>query len=225
MQFTVAQLHQIAPKADKLQLPTVIMILDDLLPNYNITRPEEIASFMAVLVIESNQFRRLREKLDLSAEEIRSKGFVDHVVKWRKLFSSVQQIDSFVHKPTELGEHLYGHIGGYDYRGAFYHRIYGKQAIEDFRAYVIEYEMMHPLPASIKVCRDLTLEEFCEHPLPNVLSVAHNWKRFNLHRYARSGKIEALLERTDYPEQVRKATHLIEEVVDMLVKSRSSSKV
>jgi predicted chitinase len=225
MQFTVDQLHRVAPKADKLKLPQVIIILDDLLPNFNITKPEEIAAFMALLIIDSNQFRRGREKLDLSAEEIFTKSFSDHVFRMRKLFNNKEHIHTFINKPIELGEHLYGDIGGYEYRGAFYNRMYGKEAIEEFRLFVIEYEMMHP--CALKTCRQLPLEEFCEHPLPNVLSVVYKWKKRGLSSYARSGKIESLMRYSDYPEQIRKATHLIEELVDLIIeeKSRSSSSV
>jgi hypothetical protein len=105
--------------------------------------------------------------------------------------------------------------------------MYGTNPIEEHRTFTIEYEIANP--SHIQPCRDMSLEHFCVHPLPNVLSVVRKWKKHDLSKHARNDRIDVMINcYCDYPNQVRKAASLIEDIVEMFQtskKSRSSKSV
>lgn len=232
MNFSIDQMLQLAPKADRVRLVPILTILD-LLFWEDIKDAKGIAAFTALLIIDSNQFRKDQENLDLNADQMDKIQFRQMFRFAGKNFYHKDEVDQFfidyTHQPEKLGNFLFdkqfgnGENEGYLYRPAFWSRMIGKAEIEAHREYTIEFETNHPLP--IPKSGELPIDQFCAHPLPNVLSVYRKWRREDIKRLAFAGRYADIVKRfCEYPDQVRKYLDLVNHILK-LQKSESSNKV
>lgn len=95
MDITKALLKKLLPTTPDAWLEA----LADWLPKCGIDTPHELASFLAQVVHESDEFRNLEENLNYSAERL--------MVVWPKRFRDYDVASQYDHAPEKLANYVY----------------------------------------------------------------------------------------------------------------------
>lgn len=100
MILTTSILRTVLPKAPLTWLEAIVTEL----PAHGVDTPHEIASFLAQCAHESNEFTRLEENLNYSAERL--------MVVWPKRFPSYEIAQRYEHVPERLANYVYANRMG-----------------------------------------------------------------------------------------------------------------
>lgn len=107
--------------------------LSQALPDYDITTPQRIASFLAQCAHESGEFRAIKENLNYKAESL--------VKIFHKYFPTIEEANKYAKQPEKIANKIYGNrMGngdeasgdGYRYCGRGLIQLTGKQNYQNF---------------------------------------------------------------------------------------------
>lgn len=103
MILTTAKLKQLLPVAPEAWLE----VMAEELSKWGIDTPHEVASFLAQMSHESDEFRRMEENLNYSSERL--------MVVWPKRFPSFEIAQKYEYAPQRLANYVYANrIGNSD---------------------------------------------------------------------------------------------------------------
>lgn len=119
MNLTAERLQQILPRAPRPWLAACI----ELMPSAGIDTPNEVASFLAQCAHESDDFRRLEENLNYSAERL--------MQVWPRRFPTFEIARKYEHVPERLANFVYANrIGNGDEASGDGWRFHGRGPIQ-----------------------------------------------------------------------------------------------
>lgn len=119
MILTVAKLKELLPGTPAAWLE----VLADELPKWGIDTVHEVASFLAQVAHESDEFRNLEENLNYSAERL--------MVVWPKRFPSYEIAQKYEHMPQKLANYVYANrMGNGDVDSGDGWRFHGRGSIQ-----------------------------------------------------------------------------------------------
>lgn len=163
MVLTVAKLKKLLPVTPEAWLE----VMADELSKWGVDTPHEVASFLAQTSHESDEFRRLEENLNYSAERL--------MVVWPTRFRTYEVAQKYEHMPQKLANYVYAsRMGnsdtisgdGWRFRGRGIIQLTGRANYKACGDGIGENLLMHP-------------EKLLE-PFAGVRAACWYWKEHNL---------------------------------------------
>jgi putative chitinase len=167
------------PKHKKAE--SLVFVLNDILPKYNITTKEQIACFLSQCGHESAGFSKLSENLNYSAAGL--------CATWKKRFPTLDSARAYHRNPEKIANKVYcDRLGngneasgdGWKYRGRGVIQLTGKANYE---------KLSKGIGKSLSECID-----YCATLEGGVESACWFWKTNNLNRYVEKNDFEGLTE-------------------------------
>ncbi len=136
MTVTGEQIKQLIPSLPQERPMIIADVINLVLPKYGLLTPEVLPDFLAQVVHESNGFKAKAENLNYSAARL--------CAVWPSRFPTIADAQPFANNPVALANKVYnGRMGnktgsndGYDFRGAGFIQLTGRDIAEQYGTYV-----------------------------------------------------------------------------------------
>ncbi len=136
MTVTGEQIKQLIPSLPQERPMIIADVINLVLPKYGLLTPEVLPDFLAQVVHESGGFNSKAENLNYKAARL--------CAVWPSRFPTIADAEPFANNPVALANKVYnGRMGnvvgsndGYDFRGAGFIQLTGREIAEQYGAYV-----------------------------------------------------------------------------------------